>query len=116
MTEDLVFADERCARDLRDHEARVQTALGTHGREKRRKAGGERWVDELFDPSLADVRELGGGHGREIERQSEGLAMEIASTQDLGLASIDEDARIVRDAVHFAFENGPDPRQGVARR
>src|SRR5215813_11714137 len=85
MTEHLVFADEGSTRDLRDHEAGVQATLGTHGREKRRETRGERGIDELFDPSLADVRELRGRHGCEIERKSERLAMEIPAAQDLGL-------------------------------
>ena len=78
MAEDLVLADERRARDLRDHEARVQPALR---REERREPARERRVDELLDAALADVRELGGGHRREVERERERLAVEVAAAR-----------------------------------
>ena len=51
------------------------------GGEERREAARERGIHELLDAPLADVRELGGGDGGEIERERERLAVEVAAAR-----------------------------------
>jgi len=117
VAEHLVLADERRARDLRDHEARVQAAHRPRRREERREAGRERRVHQLLDPALADVRELGDGHGREIQRERERLAVEVAAGDYVRRPrGVEEDAGVVGDAVDLAREHVTHPGERVAGR
>ena len=54
-------------------------------REERREPPRERWVHQLLDATLADVRELGARHCGQIERERERLTVKIAAPHDVGL-------------------------------
>jgi hypothetical protein len=114
VREDLVLADERRARDLRDHEARVEAAVP---REERREAARQRRVHQLLDATLGDVAELGGRHRGEIEREGQRLPVEVAATDQVRVAFfVEEHERVVGDAVDLAREHLAGPAEGVARR
>src|SRR5262245_61018183 len=103
MTEHLVLADERRARDLRDHKARVKTAMR---REEGREAARERVVHELLAAPLADVGELGRRDRREIKGDGQGLTVEVTARDELDRAvSVEEDGGVIGDAVDLAREH-----------
>ena len=113
MTQNFVLAHERRRRDLRDHEARVKTASrGQKRGEPRRKRG----VHELLDAALADVRELRARDRRKVERERERLSVKIPAADQIRFGVVaHEHARVVGDAVHFAFEDGAHEPERVAR-
>ena len=53
------------------------------GREERRQPGRQVRVDELLDAALADVRELGDRDRRDVERERDRLAVEVAAADHL---------------------------------
>ena len=57
-------------------------------REERREPARERRVHELLDAPLADVRELGGRDRREVERERDRLAVEVAAGDEVGAAVV----------------------------
>ncbi len=114
--QDLVLGHQRGGRDLGDHEAGVQAALG---RQERRQPARHVRVDQLLDPPLADAGQLGHRRGRGVERQRHRLAVEVAARQDLaavGRAGVDEDQRVVGRGAGLALEHAAGERQHVARR
>src|SRR5256885_6204317 len=82
VRKNLIFAHQRRARNLSNHEAAVEPrSLG----EKRSEAAREGRIDQLLDPSLADVGELGERDGAEIEGEREGLAVEVTTRDEVRL-------------------------------
>ena len=80
MRQPFVLARQRRRRDLRHHEARIQTRAR---REKRRQAFVERGIDEPLDPPLGDSRESGQGDAEKVQSKCEGLAMKISAGENV---------------------------------
>ena len=110
MAERLVLGDERRGHVLRDHEAGVQPAFG---RQERRQPVGEARVYESLDAPLRDAGQLCNGHRECVQREGEGLAVEVAVRDDLLLG--DEHERVVGRRVELDRHRRLDVVQQVAR-
>ena len=72
----------------------------------------ERRGEHAEDAALADVGDLRDAHRREIERQRERLAVEVAGRDDL--AGVREHERVVGDGVDLDGDDFAQPAQRVA--
>ena len=111
MAERLVLAHEGRRDVLRNHEAGVQTAVD---REKRRQSIGQIRIDETFDPSLRDVRQLRARHRQRVERERERLPVKVP-VRDEQLV-LDQHERIVGRRVELRRHGRLDVVEEVARR
>src|SRR5260370_25834515 len=110
VTENLVLADERGARDLRNHQPRVKT---TGFRKEGCQASRQRWIHELLDAALADVGQFCDRDRREVERKSNGLSVKVASADDARpSAVVQEDARV----ASYRMDLPLNPRARVRKR
>ncbi len=111
MAERLVLGDERRGHVLRDHEPRVETAIGG---QERRQAVAEIRVDETLDATLGDARELGHRHRKSVECEGEGLSVEVPGGDEQLV--LDEHERIVGRCVELRGDRVLDVVEQVARR
>ena len=116
---DLVLGRERRGRVLEDHHPRVEA---TRGGEERWQAPVEARIDEERDPPLGDRAQFGDRELREIERERDRLAVEVAAADHEPAArrgdvcargaALGKDERVVRGGVQLDVEN---PAQVVER-
>ena len=111
VAERLVLGDERCGHVLRDHEPRVEPAVG---REERRQPVAQVRVDEALDAALGDARELGHRHRERVERERERLPVEVPGRDEH--AVLDEHERVVGRRVQLGRDRVLDVVEEVARR
>ena len=90
MGEHLVLADERRRHVLRDHEPGVEPAFD---REESGQPLGQRRVDHPLGAALGHRRELGDGHRQRVERERDGLTVEVPVGDEHVV--VDEHERIV---------------------
>src|SRR5262245_28134510 len=95
MREHFVLAGQRCRRDLRNHETRVQSRMI---REERRKVAVFR-VEQSFYSAFGNIGEHRKCDGHEVECETQGLAMKIPSRKNV--AALRKHERIVRRAIQF---------------
>jgi hypothetical protein len=106
---------------LQDHQPRIEAGSGG---EERRQAAVEPLVEQQRRPPLADRTPARHGQLREVERQRDGLAVEVAAADHepaagrgralVGRASLGEDERVVGRAVHLDVEHPPEMVERVA--
>jgi hypothetical protein len=97
-------------RVLRDHEAGVRARGGT---EERRQATGMS-VREAIDARLADVGKLRHRDRREIERDRDGLSVEVPPAHDATL--FHEDQRVVGHGIDLGLQDASGVVERIARR
>ena len=93
---------------------------------ERRQAAVEPGIDEQRGPAFADGAQLGDGQLREVERERDRLAMEVASADDTTAAgghrvnvrdaAAREDERVVGGRVELDVEHPPEVVEGVLHR
>ena len=96
------------------------------GREERRQAAVQARIHEQRGPPLADRAELGEGQLREVERERDRLAVEVAAADDApaagrervrrGDAAAREDERVVGRRVELDVEDAAEVVQRIADR
>src|SRR4051812_28344035 len=120
MGQHLVLRREGRGRVLVDHHPGVDPR---GGREEWRQSAVEPRVEEQRRASLADGAKLSESQLREIERQRDGLAVEVATADDsaaarrecqcVGDATAGEYERVVRRRVEFDVEDSAEMIQRV---
>ena len=108
MAEDLVLGHQRRGRVLGQHVAVVEAAVG--GQEGRQL--GELAGQQAEGAALADAGDLGHGHRRQVERQSERLAVEVAGADHV--AGVGKDERVVGHRLDLDGDHLAQPAVGVA--
>ncbi len=105
VAQHLVFRYQRGGGVLGNHEPRVDAGLA---HQKRRQAVVP--FQQQVGAPLRDAGQLGQRHGREIQRQRQRLAVEIAAGEDIAVL---EDQRVVRNGIHLGFHHGDGVSKGI---
>src|SRR4029453_1107447 len=92
--------DQGRGRVLGQHQPRVEPRVTG---QERGQVVVEGRVEQPVDPPLGDVGQLGQGDGQEVEREGQGLAVEVADRDDL--ARLGEHHRVVGDRAELALDH-----------
>jgi hypothetical protein len=111
-----VFHHQRTHRALHHRIAGVDAPDAAHQVARQTPRQGR--VDQAGDAALADAAQVGDGHGQQVHRLGQVLAVEVAAGDDLEAFAIllVEDQRIVGGGVGLLLDDGVDVVQRIEYR